>query len=64
MTAAEIKAALKARKALQAPGPRTIGELARAIGVNESSLRRALSCGVLADSMAERCRLFLEASAS
>ena len=64
MTSEEIKAALKARKASQAPGPRTIGELARAIGVNESSLRRALSCGVLAESMADKCRRFLEASTS
>jgi hypothetical protein len=64
MTAAEIRAELARRKAALAPGPRTIGELARCVGVNESSLRRALSCGVLAESMADKCRRFLEASTS
>lgn len=64
MTAAEIRAELARRKAALAPGPRTIGELARCVGVNESSLARALSCGTLSSAMADKCRRFLEASAS
>ena len=43
MTPTEIKAALKARKAARAEGPRTIAELAEAAGMDRTALQHAMN---------------------
>lgn len=59
MDANEIRAELKARKALQMPGARTLDELADAVGVNRSTLRCALTRGPLSDAVAAKCAAYL-----
>lgn len=44
-TLAAVKAALAARKAAGAPGPRNLAELARAVGASRQNLHNALSGG-------------------
>lgn len=63
MTRDEIRAAIKARRDGQVPGPRSFNALADAVGVNRSTMRAAMSVGPLSKAIAEKCTAYLTSEA-